>query len=501
MERHPLLGSTPARSLGARTPAARASEPHVAGHSTHFLRRLDRVSERHVEIALALYRDPVLVKAILGRIALPLGADRVAFSLEDASEGPFVVVTRDGRFVTCLAQGMHVGPETPIVTKAMLRATAVHFDVFRENIAKADRLAENEGADTEIARLLRQMEIDGLYFPRERAVELLRWLPLIADQMPALYSETLELTWSRFDVAVYAAHTGRRTAKHDEGMKAWLRLYGGCGQMQLLSAVTGLYVGLEDALTYHPEQQHESRIALSIGEGIRAATFRTSFALWSSIRAGVSLVPSLAQLSTPAPTQETILRDLALLGLSCSPDPDVRDAALPVLRQTLATPSAHPETREIVETVLARDEAAHRQAGEQLAERTYRRFVRDDCMPRGVHHPSDVDPDVARTLRALGAEMWCDYADSRTALAEMMPWMARAEPAEMFLPQAWCDAFRCVDTAFYHRRTLRQLADVRGHVAPRTVTRSEPRIGRNDLCSCGSGKKYKRCCLAAKRAA
>ncbi|MBD3810221.1 MAG: SEC-C domain-containing protein, partial [Sulfuricurvum sp.] len=23
----------------------------------------------------------------------------------------------------------------------------------------------------------------------------------------------------------------------------------------------------------------------------------------------------------------------------------------------------------------------------------------------------------------------------------------------------------------------------------------EPKIGRNDLCPCGSGKKYKKCCL------
>jgi len=27
------------------------------------------------------------------------------------------------------------------------------------------------------------------------------------------------------------------------------------------------------------------------------------------------------------------------------------------------------------------------------------------------------------------------------------------------------------------------------------VQRTEPRIGRNDPCPCGSGKKYKKCCL------
>lgn len=35
------------------------------------------------------------------------------------------------------------------------------------------------------------------------------------------------------------------------------------------------------------------------------------------------------------------------------------------------------------------------------------------------------------------------------------------------------------------------------HLFPPTYTlvRTEPKIGRNDPCPCGSGKKYKKCCL------
>jgi uncharacterized protein YecA (UPF0149 family) len=29
------------------------------------------------------------------------------------------------------------------------------------------------------------------------------------------------------------------------------------------------------------------------------------------------------------------------------------------------------------------------------------------------------------------------------------------------------------------------------------VVRETPKVGRNDLCPCGSGKKYKKCCGAA----
>ena len=30
----------------------------------------------------------------------------------------------------------------------------------------------------------------------------------------------------------------------------------------------------------------------------------------------------------------------------------------------------------------------------------------------------------------------------------------------------------------------------------KTIVREAPKVGRNDLCPCGSGKKYKKCCGA-----
>jgi SEC-C motif-containing protein len=33
-------------------------------------------------------------------------------------------------------------------------------------------------------------------------------------------------------------------------------------------------------------------------------------------------------------------------------------------------------------------------------------------------------------------------------------------------------------------------------VTPKTEKRSQPKVGRNDPCPCGSGKKYKKCCGA-----
>ncbi len=39
-----------------------------------------------------------------------------------------------------------------------------------------------------------------------------------------------------------------------------------------------------------------------------------------------------------------------------------------------------------------------------------------------------------------------------------------------------------------------ELADIMPQGNPSTYRREQPKIGRNDPCPCGSGKKYKNCC-------
>lgn len=34
------------------------------------------------------------------------------------------------------------------------------------------------------------------------------------------------------------------------------------------------------------------------------------------------------------------------------------------------------------------------------------------------------------------------------------------------------------------------------HVPVTTLRRAAPKVGRNDACPCGSGKKHKKCCMA-----
>jgi hypothetical protein len=49
-----------------------------------------------VDPALELYRDPDLLRAVLDAATLPDRAERVAISIDDPAQGPFLVVTRSG---------------------------------------------------------------------------------------------------------------------------------------------------------------------------------------------------------------------------------------------------------------------------------------------------------------------------------------------------------------------------------------------------------------------
>src|SRR5688500_8891497 len=93
---------------GKRKPARvdlMSDDDLIVRHAEHFLSRLDRLNTREVDLALGLYRDPDLLRGASAGVVAG-AAERVAVSLGDSRRGPFIVVTRAGHFVTCLAEGM-----------------------------------------------------------------------------------------------------------------------------------------------------------------------------------------------------------------------------------------------------------------------------------------------------------------------------------------------------------------------------------------------------------
>src|SRR5208282_270469 len=129
--------------------------------------------------------------------------------------------------------------------------------------------------------------------------------------------------------------------------------------------------------------------------------------------------------------------------------------------------------------------------------------------------PSDDDDEerdwVAGFLRgvALRARMWGERAEIDEDVSMFMSAiyiLATGEDAhgEGFLPRERTAFFKKLPSLLLNLyRAWRGLDPVRSNRAvssiddPRTLRRIAPKIGRNEPCPCGSGKKFKRCCGSA----
>ena len=91
--------------------------------------------------------------------------------------------------------------------------------------------------------------------------------------------------------------------------------------------------------------------------------------------------------------------------------------------------------------------------------------------------------DFLRQLKAA----WVPYVKKHTPIEEEL-----AAAAARIKSSPFAGAFESAGIEESDIRTV--LEEIReGKIDP--IRREEPKIGRNDPCPCGSGRKYKRCCL------
>ena len=83
----------------------------------------------------------------------------------------------------------------------------------------------------------------------------------------------------------------------------------------------------------------------------------------------------------------------------------------------------------------------------------------------------------------LGTEEGRDFTDTA---ADAQAWIDAIKPSLMRIHAFWLE----------RRPSGSSGAGFAGHEAGTTLVRAAPKIGRNDPCPCGSGKKFKKCCGA-----
>ena len=474
------------------------------GHDEHFLRRLDRVSDNHVEISLTLYRDEALLREVLSRAELPPGAERLAISLNDAVEGPFVIVTRAGKFVTCLGEGMKVGSDLVVLTRPRLDAAIAKVERMRERIARVTAL-EREGKDGTAQRLFKKLATDALLFCREDAQSLIEFWPLIgrdasvslAELVRAIARHRNYIAGFRFDKL---SQSERRSVGHF-GSIVWAasnllvltteqesaEYFDEISAARDIDARSIIWRNLFELGTY----THSLRVLWSIGqrrkrglETLRKMRDIEDFDAAAMREMGLGVLA----MSTPKVRAEAIKEMTRKYEATLAPDASPRERVLHTLR-TYA--SGYGQVAQAVLANEAAFDASYLADGRWVAA-TVQHPEADDAHVEAVS--ADIPEDVARAILPTMAWSWLKE-DCSTRFACALPWLARAKPTELFLPRAYTATLPPTDeqevdwmmAGYGEAHRLRRASTVRNEA---------PKVGRNDPCGCGSGKKHKRCCGA-----
>ncbi len=155
----------------------------------------------------------------------------------------------------------------------------------------------------------------------------------------------------------------------------------------------------------------------------------------------------------------------------CQSGKEFADCCEPILRGTLRAPTAEALMRARYSAYAIQDIDFLQTSSCSVALREFRR--------------SDVE-NWAKTAEWLGLEVTDVSAGGEADDSGEVEFVARYKVKETEYRHHERAQFRRVDGEW-------RFADGR-IIGPEPKRREEPKVGRNDPCPCGSGKKYKKCC-------
>ncbi|HSO00367.1 MAG TPA: SEC-C metal-binding domain-containing protein [Candidatus Nanopelagicales bacterium] len=470
------------------------------GHAHHFLSRLDRVSLPHVELALTLYRDEDLLKYILGRARIADGADRVALSLDHPEEGPFLIVTRAGRFVTCLGAGMKAS-DLPVVTRGQLDGIAAKLGTLRERQEAANALAGGGG----VRALLRRIYDAADDLSREDFIAISALQPLYAKRFARLYLEAaIDLEEAGLLLLPTLRKTERLKPVYKEALRAYWHTLWSVGHFAVLAAMDGAAPLPEKLFSSFAESRDYTLSWATTRQGILSLALRGA---WAVARLGKPLLGMYKQCYHGAATYLHNVDGalgLCALGLRHSRlrtevDKTLNAAAAATLGDDRQSRYVHAirNAARTVNDIERRSPGPFRAMHQKLGAKVW--FEVTQRLPPGTpfrfDRPEDVPEALALTAAVNLPATYLDGAnhasDALMWLFMLLPWAARAAPEDLYFPR---DALRAIRKPWTPDKTLTVLKALRDH-EDRAYVPSEPEgPTRSGPCPCGSGKKYKRCC-------
>jgi hypothetical protein len=454
-------------------------------HDQHFLERLERVTWSETDVALRLYREPTLVRALLGDTSLPEGAERIALALAPGAAPPHVLVTRQGRFVTCLGSGMSIG-NLPVLAWERVE---IHLQRAAREASRFER-ALTALHEQDARRLARKITHSGARLSREDFQQLAAIEPLLHQH---LFREMALLYDSLRKFMPVVARIKRPRAEVPLLRDHWNAVHR-LGHLVLLTSHDGRrsFADIENGVWgRHDLFRHIYMNIPTLGHVPVALR-----ALWAVGRAGKLALPSLKRMLLDPEFDSLHEWSMSALGLMsiAMRHQRLRAEALGAVNVARLPERLREDPRgtQLVEQIhmlvnngplngshgpVERQGAARILAGSLMDELTGR--------PRRAHADLRLDELAIPQLANFPCDFYLDVRHLRTLLIGVTALAAR--PAEEFyFPTPHVEAA----PAFTPEAALALAESYR----PSGPVHAEKKPGRNEPCSCGSGKKYKKCC-------
>ena len=458
------------------------------GHDPHFLSRLERISLPHVELAMSLYRDPGLLRYILDNSRVAQGAERSAIALRDGGDGPYLVVARDGHFVTCLGAGMSTG-DLPVISRGQLDALSEKIVTLRERI----ELTKAEGGGRAGHLLLRVFEA-GPALAREEVVALSVWQKLLADEYLDLYRTATRR-------AIYLMHELRRIDKLGPRDEPALHAFWGAvwaiGHLSLL-----WMLDRREEIAEWPVEREKAKMMIgwrAVRSGVVGVAMRGA---WAAGYLGKAVIGPYKTAWMDANTPMQLYdKGMALLAIAARTSA-LRAEVAKTLRRPHGPVLGDPDgaiAKWVGGTLANLTEGADPAPPDpggggpfEIGAGIYRTMAKETDAPQFTRD-EDVPPDYA--LAAFAATPFSFIKDPQLLppLFVSIPWIARAQPEGLYFPR------EIVDLVLPKWNMRDSIHIISGHLSfygAKRPQRAEEKPGRNAACSCGSGKKYKKCCGA-----
>lgn len=443
------------------------------------------------------------MKFILDSAKVPDGAERIAISLADSKRGPFLVITRDGKFVTCLGDGMSKGA-LPIITREKLDGISQRVEVLRGRMEVARKVTGERGG---VGRLFRRLYEAGPRLSRQEFIAAAAWQPmLVMDYLKWMLDTAADVKEGRAILMRQLRRTDKLNARFAEAARDYYNSLWFIGHTAALAALDGK-VPFEELPVKAYEAMHRLPYAWSaVRQGMVGPALR---GIWGAARMGKMLLQTYKKLYGEATTLYRVVEatySLAAIGLRHS-----RLAA--EVEKTLTSPlppSVGDETYQKCLDVIAKEVT--------LTFRTTR-LKRDIMLP--VHlklgrtiavqlasyakpgspfkftRKEDVPDDLAYALPFNISQEFAGEWKNVFYMSFMLPWLATVEAERLYLPAEYLSEMHCSYESQEIMPLLLALRDYE-YKSP-GQTRSTPKgSARNAPCPCGSGVKYKRCCVGKK---